>query len=272
MPRRCPTDDRLPALLAAQDFVIHRDQAVALGLTAGAITYRLRWEHWQVLLPDVYLTISGEASRRQMLVAALLYAGPESAIDDVDACWYHGVRAATVGTDVVRVVAPHGSAARSRDFVVVRRTTAPIMVSRSERLRYLALGPALIAAGRRLHREPRRVLALLSDAVQRRLITPSDLMTAHIQASPRHAGATDAALEHIIAGVRSATEGGFRGLAEASLVLPPLLYNCLLRLPTGEHISPDALAIDAGLVHETNGRKAHARGDLFEDTMVRHTL
>jgi hypothetical protein len=55
-------------------------------------------------------------------------------------------------------------------------------------------------------------------------------------------------------------------------VLPPLLYNCLLRLPTGEYISPDALALDAGLVHETNGRKAHAREDLFEDTMVRHTV
>jgi len=35
-------------------------------------------------------------------------------------------------------------------------------------------------------------------------------------------------------------------------------------------VSPDALALDAGLVHETNGRRAHARQDLFEDMQERH--
>jgi hypothetical protein len=82
----------------------------------------------------------------------------------------------------------------------------------------------------------------------------------------------DEALAHLGAGVRAASEGDFRNLAEASLVLPQLIYNCLLRLPGGELISPDALAVDAALVHETNGRIAHARSDLFEDMQVRHDL
>ena len=60
MPRRCPTDERLPALLAAQDFVIHRAQALALGLTPEAISHRLEYEHWQRVLPDVYLAQPGE--------------------------------------------------------------------------------------------------------------------------------------------------------------------------------------------------------------------
>src|SRR6185312_2482711 len=80
------------------------------------------------------------------------------------------------------------------------------------------------------------------------------------------------ALTQVGAGVRSAPEGDFRTLAEASLVLPPLLYNRRLMLPDRRIIVPDALAPDAPLVHETNGRKAHERGDLFEDMQFRHEL
>ena len=103
-------------------------------------------------------------------------------------------------------------------------------------------------------------------------MSQDDLVRAHIQGSPRNARPTDNALEHTGDGVRTAWEGEFRNLAQASLVLPPLLYNCLLRLPAGELISPDALALDAGLIHETNGRQAHRREDLFEDMQVRHDI
>ena len=205
------------------------------------------------------------------MIGALSYAGPGAAIDGVDACRFHGVTATAVDDKFVRVVVPQASPARSRGYVIIRRTNARIETVRTHRLVYLAPAPALIAAARALL-TPRQVLAVLSDGVQRRLVTFDELMTAHIQGPRRNARFTDDALEQIAAGVRSATEGDFRVLAEASPALPPLLYNCVLRLPTGEHISPDALALDAGLVHETNGRKAHARDDLFEDTMVRHTL
>jgi len=53
-------------------------------------------------------------------------------------------------------------------------------------------------------------------------------------------------------------------------VLPLLLYNCVLRLPDGRLVSPDALAPGAGLVHETNGAVAHRRADLFDDMQERH--
>ncbi|MFL6240167.1 MAG: hypothetical protein ACJ735_11820 [Actinomycetes bacterium] len=271
MPRRCATKPGLSELVHAQDFVLDRTQAFEYGLTPGAIKRRLRDQLWQVLLPEVYLTHPGEPSRRQLLIAALLYAGPDAAIDDVDACRYHGLRTLAVDDDCVRVVAPLETTARSRRAVVVRRTAAPIVTENTERIRYLALAPALIAATRR-YEDPCRVLAVLSDAVQRKLVTFDQLMTAHIQGPRRNAHPADEALAQIAAGIRSAPEGGFRNLAEASLVLPPLLYNCLLRLPGGELISPDALALDAGLVHETNGARAHRRLDLFEDTMVRHTL
>lgn len=269
MPKRLATDPSLQLLVAAQDEVVSRGQALSRGLTRHAIDHRLACGAWQALLPSVYLTHRGEPSRRQMLVAALLYCGDDSAIDDVDACRFHGISSVGVDADRVFVAAPQGSPARSRGFVVVRRTAAPLRVVTTAMVRYVDPAAAAIAATRRMHRE-RSVLAVLSECVQRRIASYDDLVRAHVQGSPRNARLADIALEHIGVGVRSAPEADFRKLVEASGVLPPLLYNGLLRLPNGRLISPDALAIDAGLVHETNGRRPHSREDLFDDMQERH--
>ena len=272
MPRLCPTDPRLPGLLTSQDWIIAGDQARSFGLTNRAIYDRKARGIWQRLLPDVYLAQPGEPSRRQRLIASLLYAGPEAAIDADDACVFHGIKALSVREeDVVRLVVPQGHPARDVGFVRVRRTSAPIETVDTQRLRYLEPAAAAIAAAR-LRESDRRVLAILSDAVQRRVTTTDELVRAHVRATTRNARPTVLALEQLRAGVRSTPEGDFRLLVSASLVLPPLVYNRRLRLPGGEIIVPDALAVDAGLVHETNGRRAHARLDLFEDMQQRHEL
>lgn len=84
-----------------------------------------------------------------MLVAAQLYAGPRSAIDGVDACHFHGVSAARPDEDRVYVVEPWGESARTTDFVVVRRTLAPIVSVATDLLRYVEPATAVIAAARR---------------------------------------------------------------------------------------------------------------------------
>lgn len=269
MPPRCPTVERLPALIAAQDWVIDIDQAERLGLTRRAAYRRDAVGAWRRLMPGVYLAHPGDPTRRQLLIAALLWAGPGSAIDADDACFFYGVRAAHPSPDVVRIVVPHDSPARDIGFVRVRRTRAPIVVARTGLLRYLEPAAAVIAAAR-MRTDARSVVALLSDAVQRRVTTGDALLHAHVQATPRNAALTAAALADVRGGARSAPEAEFRRLAEASLVLPPLLYNCLLRLPSGRLVSPDALAPDSATVHETNGRMAHARSDLFDNMQVRH--
>jgi microsomal dipeptidase-like Zn-dependent dipeptidase len=43
-----------------------------------------------------------------------------------------------------------------------------------------------------------------------------------------------------------------------------------LRLSTGRIVCVDALLRSSGIVHETNGRVAHAREDIFEDMQERH--
>jgi hypothetical protein len=80
----------------------------------------------------------------------------------------------------------------------------------------------------------------------------------------------DEALEHARRGIRSAPEAEFRVLAQALSTIPALHYNRLIRLPDGRTLSPDALAPDAPLIHETNGRVAHRREDLFDDMQARH--
>jgi hypothetical protein len=269
MPRRCVTDHRLPGLIAHQDYVVHRDQALAAGLSAASISYRLRSGQWQLLLPDVYLTHPGEPARRQRLVAALLFAGPDSAIDGVDACRFHGVKSVAADADRVHVVAPLGTAARSRGFVVVRRTTVPFRVVATEAVRYVEPAVAVVAATRRM-RQPRAVLAAFSDALQRQVTTYDELLHAHIQGPPRNSRAADAALGQLASGVRSAPEADFRRLAEASPLLPVVEYNVWLRLSCGRLVCVDALIRTSGLVHETNGRSAHAREDRFEDLQERH--
>jgi hypothetical protein len=269
MPTRCATDPLFPALLTFQDFVIHRDQALARGLTRDSIRYRLRTREWQLLVPDVYLTHPGEPSRRQMLIAALLFAGDSAAIDGADACRFHGIKAVVVDDELVHVVVPWGSHARSRGFVVVRRTLAPITAVSTDLIRYVDPATAVIAATRRMTNR-RSVLAALSDALQREVTTYDELVKAHVQGPPRNSRYADDALHDLGAGTRSVPEADFRHLALASTVLPDVEYNIWLRLVCGRIVCIDALIVSSALAHETNGRAAHEREDLFEDMQERH--
>ena len=271
MPVTKPLSAEFLFQMQAQDYVVSHDQCLEGGLTRHVIAGRLARHGWQRLLPGVYLCHPGTPSRRQRMVAALLYAGPGSAIDADDACVFYGVQAVRADDHIIRVVVDAASDVRSRGFVVVRRTVAPIRTVDTDRLRYLEPAAAVVASAR-LRTSPRRVLAILSDAVQRGVIREQDLVRAHIQGPPRNARLCDAALEQVTGGVRSAWEGEFRWLAESSLLLPPLLYNRKIRLPTGDIFVPDALCVEAALVHETNGRRAHGRDDLFEDMQQRHEL
>jgi hypothetical protein len=269
MPRRCETDPRLPFLIAGQDGVPHRSQALAGGLTPRAIGYRLSKHQWRLVLPDVYLTHPGDPTRRQRLVAALLYAGPKAAVDGADACRFHGLTSVAPDDDRIQVVLPFGETARSRDFVVVRRTIAEIRTVTTDLVRYVEPATAVVAATRRM-RSRRAVLAAFSEAVQRRITTHDALLQAHIEGPPRNSRSGDAALSAIYAGVRSVPEADFRKLAEASAILPPAEYNVWLRLPSGRLVCVDALWRSSAVIHETNGRSAHAREDLFDDMQERH--
>jgi hypothetical protein len=271
MPPRCRIDPRLPGLLLGQDHVLHRAQAMAAGLTHDAIRHRIGTHQWQAVLPAVYLTAPTEPTRRQLLIATLLYAGPNAAIDGADACRYHGLRSVTIDESLVHAVVPWGEPARTQGFVVVRRTRSPIHTVDTERVRYVDAATAVVIAARSMRRQ-RSAVAAISEVLQRRLTTYDDLVRAHVQGPPRGARIVRCALESLSTGAASAPEVGFLELVAMSSVLPTPLCNVLLRLPCGRLISPDALFLSSGVIHETNGRRAHARADLFEDMQERHDV
>lgn len=75
--------DGLNELMDKQLAVVSRGQLLALGMTDNAMQYRVRsGGPWQVLLPGVYLGLTGTPDLRQKEVAALLR--PDSP-DDPDA-------------------------------------------------------------------------------------------------------------------------------------------------------------------------------------------
>jgi hypothetical protein len=239
MPPRCGIDPRLPGLLRSQDHVLHRAHAMTYGLTHDAIRHRLATRQWQAILPAVYLTAPTEPTRRQLLI--------------------------------VHVVVPWGEAARTQQFVVVRRTRSPIHTIDTERVRYVDVATAVVVAARAMRRD-RSAVAAISEALQRRLTTYDALVRAHVQGPPRGSRIVSRSLASLSTGAASAPEVDFLRLVALCPLLPTPLCNVLLRLPCGRLISPDALFVSSGVIHETNGRRVHARADLFEDMQQRHDV
>jgi hypothetical protein len=72
---------QLQRIIGAQFGVVTRDQALACGITRSMLAGRIKADGpWRRILPSVYLTVTGEPTRPQLEMAALLYAGPESLI------------------------------------------------------------------------------------------------------------------------------------------------------------------------------------------------
>jgi hypothetical protein len=74
-------------------------------------------ETWQKRLPQTYLAHPGEPSRRQLLIAALLWSGPKAVIDADDACHFYGLATAHPDPALVRIVVPEDAPARDIGFV-----------------------------------------------------------------------------------------------------------------------------------------------------------
>jgi hypothetical protein len=250
---------------ASQDGLLTRRQALD-ELTEDELNTRLG-RHWLVALPGVYLTGPGPLTLRQRRRAALLRAGEQSMLSDRDALDLYGVPDLPVDP-FVRVIVPNEVKRASRDFLVVRRTTrlppprtvAGFPVAPPHR----ALADFVLRSS-----DARSALAVASAAVQRGLVDLSKLGEEAARGPARGRPRLNRVLTKLERGVRSLPEDDFRELVRRSRVLPEPLWNCLLRLPDGQLVSPDALFEDAGLVHETNGRKYHADEDPFEDMQRR---
>jgi hypothetical protein len=78
-------------LLARQDGVIGRTQALEFGLSSHSMRHRARMGEWQRIQRGVYATFSGEVTRESQLWAALLRAGPGAVLSHQTAAELYGL-------------------------------------------------------------------------------------------------------------------------------------------------------------------------------------
>jgi hypothetical protein len=79
-------------LLARQDGIIGRSQALEFGLSPDSMRNRVRAADWQRIQRGVYATFSGEMTREAQLWAALLRAGPAAVLSHQTAAELYGLQ------------------------------------------------------------------------------------------------------------------------------------------------------------------------------------
>jgi hypothetical protein len=197
---------------AATRDVVRAARLVELGVPESTVYARCRpGGPWQLLLPGTVLLCSGTPTPDQLVVAALLYAGDGAVVTGLVEARRQGVRRGPATGDAVQVLVRHDHQPASRGHVTVERTRRmPQPVVR----RGIPLAPvarAVIDAARRLA-DPREIVELLSDPVQRGLCTVADLV-AEVEAAQRQGTAVPRALlRDVSAGARSAAETDARRL------------------------------------------------------------
>ena len=113
-------DPLLRARAAGQSGLLTRAQALAGGLSAKALEWRLASGRWSVVHPGVYQTMPGRDGWETRAVAAMLHAGPGAALchDSAGHAW--GL--VRHEPDPIRVVIPAGRRVRDVPGVVITRS------------------------------------------------------------------------------------------------------------------------------------------------------
>jgi hypothetical protein len=240
----------------------------ALGhLSAEQLRHRLG-RSWQIVLPGVYAAFTGALTDRQRLQAGLMFAGPTALLSDLSMLGRCNLRCVPA-TDQVFVLIDQAQGSRGRDWLRIRRT------HRLPKPVFFGSLPCVPAERAWVELVLRGVsndvaTAVLCESVQRRVIRLGALRE-ELRHLPLMGGnRVRLAAAPVLDGARSAPESDYAALSRSSKILPRPLLNCLLQLPSGLLISPDALYNEAGLVHETNGRSVHAGEDSFESMQSRH--
>jgi hypothetical protein len=268
MPRTARADG-LNQLLDTQFCVASREQLLCLGLKDNAVQYRVRADGpWQTLLPGVYLGVSGGTNLIQKEMAALLYAGPGSAITGPAALLHHSIRGAA-NLETIDVLVAVGRQRRSAGFVRLHRTTRlPERTVSCGPLRF-ALVPRAVADTARQLTSLRDVRAVVADAVQLGRCTVGQLAVELTNGPTQGSAMFRSVLAEVADGIRSTAEGDLRDLIMAA-ALPTPLFNPSLYEGKAFIAKPDGWWPDAGVAVEADSREWHLSPADWEYTMARH--
>jgi hypothetical protein len=259
----------LTGILSLQIDVITRGQARVAGVTDNALRHRLRpGGPWRVLLPTVYVAVTGMPSRAQQQMAAQLYGGPRSVITGPAAALCHRIRAPE--SQFVDVLIPLECQRRDVGFARLHRTSRmPERVYKFGPLRY-ALASRAVADTVRSLTSLRDVQAVIADAVQRQRCDLPDL-AAELNAGPSAGSALfREALSDVAVGIRSAAEGDLLKLLGTS-GLPMPLFNPSLYDGATFIAKPDAWWPEHGVAVEVDSHEWHMSPADHTRTLERQT-
>jgi hypothetical protein len=223
---------------------------------------------WQRPLPGIVLLTNSEPSRRQMVEAALLYAGGQAVVTGIEACQRHGLK--NVPEDLsVQILVPARRKVISSGYAIIERTTRlPDPVVRDD-LPLAPLSRSVLDACRRLRAyEP--VGALITEAVQRKRLHPEHLRHELERGSQRGSAIPREVLRDVISGARSVAEIDAMRVWEKT-GLPPLTWNCDLFDANGRFIArPDAWCPSVGMAWEIDSYEFHFTKEGYARTIERN--
>lgn len=241
-------------------------ELVTGGMSRRMIGTRLRTGRWQRVLPGVVVTHSGPLTADQRRVAGLVFSGRAALLSHRSAATMLGLR---VAEDGVEVTVPHGSSHRSHGFVVVHQSGRPPERRLVRGLPCVGVARTVVDVACGMTRRS-DVRALVSDAVQRGLVTV-DALHAEAEHAPRHAPLLlRRALAEVTVGARSAGEAEFVRLLQGS-DLPMPAFNARVETLGGSFLI-DALWREYGVGVEIDGAAWHLGALSWERDLRRQNL
>ena len=247
--------------------VIGRHQALAVGVTPSTLKHRLRTKGtWQLLLPGVYIAVTGTPTTLQQEMAAVLYAGGDSVITGPAAMRCHNIRGPSA--DFIDVLIPATRKRRDAGFARLHRTTRmPERIWQAGPLRYAPPARAVADAVREMT-SLRDVRAVVADAVQRRRCGVRDLYGELVAGSSTGSVLFRETLTDVADGIRSAAEADLKDLLVKS-ELPMPLFNASVYKGDTFIAKPDAWWPELGVAAEVESHEWHMSPEDHARTLAR---
>jgi len=269
MSRRSRLQPDLTKFFEFQYGIARRDQIVGISVTDNYLRWRLETGQWQVILPSTYALFRGDLTVEQRASAGLLYGGPQSQLTGAVALRFWGMRYAPLDERVMILLPTVKRVSSHPQFRMVRtdRLAEPAVMGG---LRVAPVARAVADAARE-RIDLRTARAIVTEAVQRGLVT-GDQLSAELLTGPRR-GSKDLrrAVSDVAGGARSGPEAELRDLCRASDVLPEIMWNPALAGPDGAALpTPDGWLEDVGLALEVDSREFHESPELWARTLHRH--
>ena len=251
--------------------LITAGQLREIGFNHQAVNRRIRTGGpWRRVLPGTYFLCNGAMSVDQREVAALLFAGPHSALTGCSALRRYGAQylPGKAADRPVHVLIPQERHRKSAGFVVVERTKTPPLTRTVDGVLCTPPARAAVDAARRLTQRG-DTRALLLDVVQQGLADVHELDAEKRLGQRRGTALITETIAEAMEGVLSAPEAELRELFATS-TLPQPLWNPRVYLPSGQFLAqPDGLIAESMTALEVDSRDHHSAGDGWARTLDR---